>query len=162
MVQEEMALMFGRVWEAPWVTASKPTQDPLPKTQLRFNGAHGAVSEILATGNAAQAVSSVVTASGDPIAEVFQGLVDDWRRECALVSSASRRTQHPAYRTIVGMGRTVLPYLLGEMLARPNEWSAALIEISGENPVRASDRGDLTKVARAWAAWAKRRQIVPR
>lgn len=96
----------------------------------------------------------------DPVRSRFRELVEEWHRACRFSSSVTARVQHPAYRAIVALGRPVLPYLLEEMIARPNHWSSALIAITGTNPVPPAARGSLDEVAASWRSWAAERGLL--
>jgi hypothetical protein len=96
----------------------------------------------------------------DRIRNEFRRHVAQWEDECKFLSSSTDRTKHEAYQAIISMGRQVLPLLLREMIERPNQWSAALVAICGENPVPPDARGDLSKVTAAWQKWALERGLV--
>lgn len=64
----------------------------------------------------------------------FRALAKVWRRETGHVSFVSQRIQHPAYKKILSMGESVVPYILEEMEQRPDHWFHALAFLTGENP----------------------------
>ena len=70
----------------------------------------------------------------------FEHLVKEWRDACRFLSSTTKRTAHPAFRRIVGMGHSVVPLLLAH-LSEPGDWDLALAEIVGDNPVRTEAHG---------------------
>jgi hypothetical protein len=53
------------------------------------------------------------------------------------------------------MGPDVLPIIFRELKREPDYWFWALSAITGENPVRAEDAGDLAKMTEVWLRWAK-------
>ncbi len=63
---------------------------------------------------------------------------------------------HPAYQQIIGMGDAALPFIFQELRRDPDHWFWALKAITGEDPVAASDRGQLDKMTTAWLDWAGR------
>ena len=65
------------------------------------------------------------------------------------------RNNHPAYREIISMGQEVVPLLLRDLEANQTHWFRALHEITGADPIRASDAGNIAKMAEAWLAWAR-------
>jgi hypothetical protein len=85
----------------------------------------------------------------------FRGLVKQWRKETAHLSSTDRMAKHPAYQEIIGMGWPVVPLLLAELKQRPDFWFAALRAITGENPVPAESAGRIKDMARAWIEWGR-------
>lgn len=85
----------------------------------------------------------------------FEQLVREWRSACAFLSSTTKRTAHPAFRRIVGMGYSAVPLLL-QHLDQPGDWDIALAEILGEDPVPASARGNRDATVAAWRTWAAR------
>src|SRR5580765_5107750 len=84
-----------------------------------------------------------------------QALAREWKAATLYLSSISAKAMHPAYQQIIGMGKEALPLLLGELRQKPDHWFWALQAITGQNPVPASDRGNMTKMALAWLEWGK-------
>lgn len=81
----------------------------------------------------------------EAIEERFHRLASVWRSETAYVSSSSELVGHPAFREIVGMGASVIPFLLRELENRTGHWHRALREITGADPVSPvspDDRGN--------------------
>ena len=89
----------------------------------------------------------------------FQYLASVWRNETAHLSDLTEMCNHPAYQSIIAMGRPVLPFLLRELEVNPNYWFSALRQITGENPVLPTMRGKLKEMALAWTEWGKRNDI---
>ena len=85
----------------------------------------------------------------------FRELANQWKTECALISSTNDMATNFAYQQIIGMGPDVLPILLEEMQRDPDHWSWALRAITGENPVKDEHRGNLTLIAQDWIQWGK-------
>jgi hypothetical protein len=84
----------------------------------------------------------------------FHTLASQWREETRVLSSMTEMVQHPAYQEIIRMGWDAVPLLLRELKDRPHHWFWALKEITGEDPVRPEDRGDLQKMREAWLCWS--------
>ena len=55
------------------------------------------------------------------------------------------------------MGPPVVPLILQSLKKQPNDWFYALRAITGANPVRSADAGDMQKMAQAWVTWGKKR-----
>jgi len=81
------------------------------------------------------------------------GLLERWRSETALSSSLTEMILHPAYQAIIGLGPPVVPLLLRELAREPDHLGWALASITRENPVPASDAGDIDAHTRAWLKW---------
>jgi hypothetical protein len=82
-------------------------------------------------------------------------LANRWRDETALLSSVTKIAIHPAYQRMIGMGLAALPLIFRELERRPSHWFWALRAITGENPVRPEDAGNLGKMTKAWLAFAR-------
>ncbi len=86
---------------------------------------------------------------------VFQRLAGQWKTSRGPATTVSKMTQHPAYKEIIGLGAPAIPLLLEELDQDPDHWFAALRAITGANPVRPEDRGDLNKMAESWIEWGR-------
>jgi hypothetical protein len=62
---------------------------------------------------------------------------------------------HPAFQDIISMGEAVVPLMLQDLQVRPRLWVWALPEITGSDPVPASDRGNIARMSEAWVRWGK-------
>ncbi len=85
----------------------------------------------------------------------FTTLAARWRAETAWTSSVSQTVMHPAYQEIIGMGRDVVPYLLQALAQQPEHWFWALRAITGEDPVRPEQRGQIDAMTQAWLQWGR-------
>jgi hypothetical protein len=112
--------------------------------------------------------TSVSAGAGPPDAPVLQPidlrkrfleLASTWKKDTRLVSSMTDMILHPAYQQIIGLGRGALPLILEELGRQPDYWFWALFAISGEDPVRTQDQGDLEKMTAAWLSWGKQRGL---
>ena len=90
---------------------------------------------------------------------MFIRLRDQWRIERGPESSTPRMVLHPSYQMIIGMGPSVIPFLLKELESKPDQWFWALQAITQENPVPPESRGNWAEMAKAWIAWGSRRNI---
>jgi hypothetical protein len=93
--------------------------------------------------------------STETIEERFRRLEAQWRGVTGHLSSSSKIIGHPAFREIIRMGQTVVPFMLRDLEQQPRLWVWALPEIMGDDPVPAADRGDIAKMTDAWLCWAK-------
>jgi hypothetical protein len=89
----------------------------------------------------------------------FQRLVSEWQTQRGAMSSITEAALCPAYQSIIGIGESVVPFLLLHLQTEgdePDQWFWALAAITRSDPVRDEDRGDYVKMARAWLDWGKR------
>lgn len=104
--------------------------------------------------------SVAITHREAAVAENFRALAEEWRDATRFQSSLSQITAHPAYRAIVQLGEEVVPVLLRELQRRPEPWFAALREITGADPVRPEQRGDMRGMADAWLRWGRTHNLI--
>lgn len=90
----------------------------------------------------------------------FVELAKRWRAETALLSSVTKIAMHPAYQRIIGMGPAAVPLILRDLEQQPDHWFWALTAITGEDPVRPEDAGDIERMARAWLAFGQERGYI--
>ena len=87
----------------------------------------------------------------------FAELADRWEDETVLLSSMEEATRHPAYREIVAMGEKAIRPILERMNESRGHWFLPLLEITGENPVEHTDRGNIDAMESAWQKWGQQR-----
>lgn len=85
----------------------------------------------------------------------FDRLADEWEIETALLSSSDQAADHPAHYAIVGMGEPAVPLILARMQAQGGHWFIALHAITGANPVKPAERGNIKAMQDAWQEWGK-------
>lgn len=88
-------------------------------------------------------------------AQRFQYLSAQWRRERGPTSSVTQMAMQPAYQQIIGMGANAIPLILSELERKPDHWFWALKAISGADPVRPEQRGNIRQMAAAWVRWGR-------
>jgi hypothetical protein len=90
----------------------------------------------------------------------FRRLADQWREQTRALSSDSDIVANFAYHQIMAMGERALPLIFEEMEAHGGRWFWALRAITGENPVRPEDRGNVRRMTEVWLEWARRHEYV--
>lgn len=85
----------------------------------------------------------------------FNQLAQQWKADTALLSDLSKKSMHPDYQRIIGMGQDALPFLLKELERHPSHWFWALRAITGANPVKSGNRGRIKQMAQDWLAWGR-------
>lgn len=102
---------------------------------------------------------TALSRSREAVEATFRTLARAWTEETRYLSSLTAITAHPAYRQIIRLGHAVVPLILREMAARPAHWFAALSEITGVDPVRPEDYGDVPAMMKSWLDWAEQNNI---
>jgi|SRR6516165_5924218 hypothetical protein len=95
----------------------------------------------------------------ESIKERFRRLEAQWQADTEFLSDASKIIGHPAFQAIIALGPEVVPLMLGDLEARPSLWVWALPAITGENPVPASDGGNIRKMTEAWLKWGREKGL---
>jgi hypothetical protein len=89
----------------------------------------------------------------------FLKLAATWREETEHLSSTTVFT-HAAYQRIIGLGPKVVPAILRDLARTGDHWFWALRAITGQNPVRPEDAGNVRKMAETWLAWGEAQGLV--
>lgn len=89
------------------------------------------------------------------LASEFYSLRDNWKNETAYLSSSTEIAHNPNYQKIIGLGEGVLPLIFEDLKKWPDHWFFALHAITGEDPVKFEDRGNLNKMTQSWLEWWK-------
>lgn len=91
--------------------------------------------------------------------KTFKELASKWRRETRALSMMIHKTiLNPTYRKIIDLGEPIVPYILKDLMNKPDHWFIALEEIYREqqiNPVAKKDMGNIKKMAEAWIDWGR-------
>lgn len=85
----------------------------------------------------------------------FNVLAEQWYLETLHSSGYLDKILHPSYQRIIGLGKTVIPFILNELKDHPGEWFWALRALTGEDPTTAAMAGKKDKIAKAWLNWGK-------
>ena len=102
--------------------------------------------------------SPQVPAVDNATERIFEGLRQKWETETMFDSSAAKKSMHPAYQRIIGMGPEVLPLILRDLRNRRAHWFWALHAISGDDPAR--HRTTVDDAADAWLQWGRDRGLI--
>lgn len=76
----------------------------------------------------------------------FRKLAAVWEAETMFLSDAHRIIAHPAFQEIIGMGETVIPFMLRDLETKAHQWVWALPRITG--PTRS--RQPMLAIAARW------------
>ena len=92
----------------------------------------------------------------DPaLRERFTKLADRWYMETCLMSNSDRAAAHPDHMEIIGMGEPVVPLILERMQDGRGHWDFALGKITGANPVKRADWGNIAAIHASWLEWGE-------
>lgn len=89
--------------------------------------------------------------------KLFDEMASQWKRETRHLSSINAIAMHPDYQRIISFGPEALPFICRSLKKKPDHWFWALAAITGENPVREEDAGDIDKMMKAWLELAYER-----
>ncbi len=89
------------------------------------------------------------------IAAQFETLFSRWKKETRLASDGDEIIRHPAYKSMVALGKPALPCMLIKLKDDPQFLFDALTAITGEDPVQKAHSGQLKKMAADWLEWGK-------
>ena len=91
----------------------------------------------------------------------FRTLVRDWKRDTSHLSLISQRIIHPAYKQILGMGKTALPLVLAELSVEPDHWFHALTLLANDDPIPPGFCGTVSEAAELWVNWGRSQNLIP-
>lgn len=100
------------------------------------------------------------TTISKPIHERFQTLRDDWKSRTRHLSNTGQISLVFSYQSIIGMGPAAVPLILAELEREPDHWFWALEAITGENPVRDEDAGNMQASSEAWLHWGRKNGLM--
>lgn len=105
-------------------------------------------------------LSCSVQITESDLSNVFEKRAAEWKADTSHLSSIDKKIEHPSYLRIIGMGPSVVPMIIRDLMEKPDHWFYALSIITGENPVKREDAGKMTRMRDAWVNWAKIRGII--
>ncbi|HOB70602.1 MAG TPA: hypothetical protein PLD55_06515 [bacterium] len=85
----------------------------------------------------------------------FETLKEKWKKEVKLTSSMTEIINNENYQKIIELGYDVIDFIYEELKKEPDFWFYALKEITGADPVRSSNYGNLKAMTQDWISWFK-------
>lgn len=85
----------------------------------------------------------------------FNRLASEWKSGRRRGADVAQMIEHPAYRSIVGMGEQAIPLMLEELEHELDHWFPALREVAGTSPIPEESKGNLAKMREAWLQWGR-------
>ena len=89
----------------------------------------------------------------------FELLVQKWKNETKYYSFSKEIVGSDSYKEILKMGKIALPFIFGELEREPTHWFHALKQITNENPVKETSKGNIQLMTNDWVSWAKTQGI---
>ena len=134
-------------------TVSIPTRNK----KNRFYSSSVAANSIV-TGAASPYISQVVP-DKDGLGKTFESLKNEWVRRTMFVNSMSDINDSEPLKKIIALGAPVIPLILADLKSDPKHWFFALRKLTGANPIKVSEAGNLSKMRAAWLNWASKKGI---
>ncbi|MFL0161959.1 hypothetical protein [Aquirufa salirivi] len=77
-----------------------------------------------------------------------------WKNETIFSSSISEITNNSAYRSIIGLGQDILPFIINDLKINDAHWFYALEALTGQNPIKEYHKGIVPLMKKDWIEWA--------
>jgi hypothetical protein len=88
----------------------------------------------------------------------FEALAKKWQRDTKHLSLISKKTAHPAYFRIMGMGEAAIPLLLEALRDKPGHWFEALRATANVDPSPVD--ANPSRAREAWLEWGRSQGLV--
>jgi len=85
--------------------------------------------------------------------DLYSGI---WKTETMFSSNSSEITNNSAYRSIIGLGKDIIPFIIQDLKQSENHWFYALELLTGENPIKNEHRGIINLMKSDWLNWAEK------
>ena len=85
--------------------------------------------------------------------QLFEVLAATWKMETVFVSSVTEKWSHPAYQSIIAMGKPAIPLIFEQIGDGERLWTQALLSITTENPAEATRTPE--EAQQAWLKWGE-------
>ena len=89
----------------------------------------------------------------------FEQYKDEWESITAFSSNISEIINNNPYKSIIGLGSDVIPFIIADLAETQNYWFHALTEITRENPIDSKHSGDINNMVKDWLNWAVKHEI---
>jgi type I restriction enzyme M protein len=96
---------------------------------------------------------------GDTLRSKVKELAEFWRQETAHLSSIEKKVMHPAYQSIIAMGKPAVPFVLEELRDNRGHWFWALHFMTGVDPTTEGDNVERSRAA--WLEWGRQNGCLP-
>ena len=83
----------------------------------------------------------------------FKILKSVWENDTVFSSSISEITNHPAYHSVIKLGKEVVPLIIEDLQSTNNHWFYALEYLTGSNPITQEHQGLVPLMKQDWINW---------
>jgi len=90
----------------------------------------------------------------------FDFFKEVWKSETLFSSSISEIINNTAYRSIIGLGQGVIPFIIEDLTLNDNHWFYALEALTGNNPIKESHKGFVPLMKNDWIEWAEQNNLI--
>lgn len=85
----------------------------------------------------------------------FKELKTAWIKSVGIHSNPSILYEDQNYKSIINMGKEIIPYLINDLKSPDGDWFEALYKITGIDPVKSENNGFVDKMRQDWINWYK-------
>lgn len=114
---------------------------------------YGREADILEQKNIEAKDHSAIPYSTQTDLHKFCVLAETWKEETKHFSMMNQIALNPSYQQVIGMGIKAVSFILEDLRLAPAHWFWALKAITGTDPVKSANRGDIKKMANDWIEW---------
>ncbi len=90
----------------------------------------------------------------------FEEYKTEWENLTAFSSSITEIVDNNPYRSIIGLGRDVVPFIIKDLSQTQNHWFYALTKITGKNPIPEAHAGNVELMTKDWLSWANENNVI--
>ncbi len=142
-----------------WAEGLPATKVEPPVSMALSSNAENTRLECSAGGRAFSGSTRPAAVHAAVLALIFDVLATRWRRETGGMSVISARYKHPAWEQILSLGPEVVPEILRRIEHQPDHWHAALVKLTGENPIPVGEKITISQVCARWVSWGRERGL---
>jgi len=86
---------------------------------------------------------------------IFKALAKAWYINTQFTSSATEMANNQYYQAIINIGSPAIPFILNDLEKEPDHWFWALKEITGQDPVKPDNMGNILGMTEDWLCWGR-------
>ncbi|MDP2807881.1 MAG: hypothetical protein Q8O74_07080 [bacterium] len=83
----------------------------------------------------------------------FERLKNIWLDDILFTSNMDEIVNHPAYLAVISFGHEILPFIIEDLKTSDHLWFRALEAITGINPIKKENIGNMRKMREDWLVW---------
>lgn len=96
----------------------------------------------------------------DDLKDYFESLRNLWFEETKYSSNIFLTANHPANLTLVKLGYQIIPFIIEDLKNNSSHWFITLSQITGINPIKSENRGNIEQMKNDWIEWAKENNYI--